>query len=143
MSLINEIKMGLTELDQDRKSLRSFAFVMAGALTVIGLLIFFFGEVQERAFGFGGIALILLLVGLTIPHILKPVHTAWMALAFFLGYFVSRILLSVIFFLLITPIGFVMRVFGKDFLNRKIEPERESYWLDRKFDADRNYERMF
>lgn len=53
----------------------------------------------------------------------------------------TRLILIVMFYMVFTPIGFVMRIFGSDQLGLKIEKEKESYWI--KKDAKINYERQF
>ena len=62
-----------------------------------------------------------------------------------LGWFNTRLILTVMFYLLFTPIGLVLRLLGKDLLNRKIEPNAETYWIDREEEAfDRKrYEKQF
>lgn len=67
------------------------------------------------------------LLGLLWPAGMKPIYLAWMALATVLGYFMSRLLLSVIFYLVLTPIGLVRRALGKRPLDLKLG-DRDSYW---------------
>jgi len=69
--------------------------------------------------------------GLIAPTILAPIYAAWMKLAFILGWVNSRILLSIIFFLLFTPTALVLRLFGRDALDRRIEKQATSYWRER------------
>jgi hypothetical protein len=54
-----------------------------------------------------------------------------MGLGIVLGFFVSRIILSIIFFGVITPIGLLMKLFGKDILDERIEKGKASYWHQR------------
>jgi len=145
MSLINEIKTGLSRLEQDNKSLRKFIGVISSALVIIGLLVFFWGRVPERAYWLAGIAIIILIVGLPFPQLVKPLHTLWMGLALFIGYFMSRLLLSLLFFIVISPISLMMRLFGKDFLKQKIDKNKTSYWIKRenKERSPEDYERQF
>jgi polyferredoxin len=65
------------------------------------------------------------------PSALKPLQKAWMALGIFLGFFVSRIVISVLFFGVVTPTGLIMRLFGKDILDERIDKSRASYWQER------------
>jgi hypothetical protein len=93
--------------------------------------------------GLGGC--ILLLSGLLIPILLKPLYNGWMALALTIGFFMSRILLALIFFFLFTPIGLIMRLLKKDPLDQKTDPSAVSYWIRRdkqKFDPEET-ERQF
>lgn len=69
--------------------------------------------------------------------IMKPLHIGWMKFAFALGAFWTRVFLSIFFFLVITPIGLLMRALGKDFLDERIDKSAKSYWKKRdlsKFD---------
>ena len=71
----------------------------------------------------------LLITGLFLHPALAPVFRVWGWIAHKIGWFNTRLLLGIIFYLIFAPTGLVMRLFGKDAMNRKLEPERESYWL--------------
>jgi hypothetical protein len=71
-----------------------------------------------------------LLAALVYPQGLAPLYKAWMALGHALGWINSRIILGIVFFVVVMPIGLVMRLFGKDFLSMR--PNRSgSYWVQR------------
>ena len=76
------------------------------------------------------IALIFLVLGLIKSNILTPLNILWMKFGMFLGVFISPIIMGIIFFLVVTPIGLIMRLFGKDLLNLK-KNKTQSYWLAR------------
>ena len=145
MSLISEVKSGLIQLDQTRTAMRKFGITMAVALTIIAAVVFFFGAHPERALWLGGIGAAFLVFGLTTPPILKPIHFVWMGLALVLGFFMSRILLTLLYFLILTPIGLFMRLTGKDLLNIKLQPESTSYWIPRekKENSPGQYEKLY
>jgi hypothetical protein len=72
------------------------------------------------------------------------VYIFWMRLAFILGWINTRIILFIIFYLIFTPIGIVLRIFGIDLLDRKIERDKESYWKKiEKKDMHSDYQRQF
>jgi multisubunit Na+/H+ antiporter MnhG subunit len=77
--------------------------------------------------------------------IMKPLHIGWMTFAFALGWVNTRLLLGIFFFLILTPIGMVMRLLGKDFLDEKIDRSAKSYWARRESvpGNPQNYERLF
>jgi hypothetical protein len=131
MSLISEVKSGLSQLEQSNREMRKFAITMAVALTILGALVFFFGSHPERAYWLGGIGAAFLILGFLLPIVLKPIHVLWMGLALVLGFFMSRLLLTLLYFVILTPIGLIMRLFGKDLLNEKLQPDAESYWIKR------------
>ena len=86
----------------------------------------------------------LVLLGLVFPRALVYPNKAWMALAEVLSFVSTRIILAFVYFVIVTPIGFVKRLFGWDPLNRRA-PRSESYWRpysDRQRNP-RHYEKMF
>ncbi len=74
---------------------------------------------------------VFLAVALVAPTLLRGLNRLWTELAFLLQKITNPIVMGVLFYLLITPIGLLMRVFGKDPLNRKFDPHAESYWIKR------------
>lgn len=77
--------------------------------------------------------------------VMRPFHTVWMMVAFALGWLSSHLLLTVYFFLVITPTGLVLKLTGKDLLKESPDPSAESYWIKRRgktFDR-KDYERLF
>jgi hypothetical protein len=68
-----------------------------------------------------------------------------MTLAILLGWLMTRIILIILFYLVVTPIGLLAKLSGKDFLNRKFNREAQSYWIPRKATTtDKgNYEKQF
>ena len=85
------------------------------AMVLICLLIAFFGQKQQL----GGIAILLLLINMICPKIYKPVAKIWLGLSHLLGTIISRVLLSIIFFGLVMPVGLLRRFLGKDSLQLK------------------------
>ena len=75
----------------------------------------------------------------------KPIHIAWMKLAFILGWVMTRVILSLFFYFVLTPIGILLRIGGKDLLDTKINKEAKSYWIKRSDGALDNtrYENQF
>jgi hypothetical protein len=74
------------------------------------------------------------------------VYRLWTGFSVTLGYFVSRILLTVIFFLVIGPTGFIMQRLGKDPMERKMDPKAPTYWKKRDVQGDYSidrYEKQF
>ncbi len=77
--------------------------------------------------------------------LIKPVYIVMMKVAHVLGWINSRILLGLIFYIMITPTGIIMKAVGKDILNKKIEPDREDYWIKKEeMNFDKNsYENQY
>jgi hypothetical protein len=105
------------------------------ALTVGGVLVAFGGislwrHHLVRAELMAGAGALLLLLGLVAPRWTRPFHTAWMRLAHALGYVNTRVILSIMFYGVMTPVGVVMRLVGRDPLNRR-RAASDSYWIPR------------
>ena len=76
---------------------------------------------------------------------LTPLNRAWMSLGLLLGRVVNPLVLGVIFFGIFTPVGLAMRMWGRDAMARRFEPDLKSYWLERNppGPADDSYRNMF
>lgn len=113
------------------RDLRKFGLVVGGVFLALGLF-FWLPKFHKPWFWWLiAIGLPLELLGLFYPRSLKWVNFVWMTLAMILGALVSTILLTLLFYLLVTPLGLVARMAGKDFLRQKLEPRGTSYWIIR------------
>jgi hypothetical protein len=130
--------------DPPRRTLRQFA----------GLWLVFFGGMalwQGLARGHVSQALVFALIAVTIgplglvrPEWMRWVYVGWMVLAFPIGWTVSQVMLTVMFFGLFTPIGLIFRLIGRDPLHRVRSTERNSYWTPKPAPADlRRYFKQF
>jgi hypothetical protein len=93
---------------------------------------------------FGSAGALLVFVGLLLPAAARVFHHAWMRFAVALGHVNSRVLLTLMYYLAITPYGFISRLAGRDPLRRR-GARRESYWIERKQtrQAREQFERLF
>ena len=111
----------------EQTRLRKFALVMSVALGLLGAFLWWRARpAWPYVAGAGGV---FLLLGLVAPKLLAPIERAWMALANVLQAIVTRILVTLTFFLAITPIGLTMRLLGKDPLDKAPDPEATTYWV--------------
>ena len=76
------------------------------------------------------VSLIFLILGLINSRILTPLNKLWFKFGILLGKIISPIIMGIIFFLVVTPIGFIMRILGKDLLNLKFNTNK-SYWIEK------------
>ena len=76
------------------------------------------------------ISLVFLILGLLNSKILTPLNRLWFKFGLLLGRIVSPIIMGIIFFLVVTPIAFTMRLIGKDLLNLKFNKDK-SYWIEK------------
>jgi hypothetical protein len=93
---------------------------------------------------FGSLGAALLIAGLLVPPAARAFHTAWMGLAEGLAYVNSRVLLTLMYYVGVTPYGIVSRLAGRDPLRRRA-PRGESYWVERKRTRQERerFERLF
>jgi hypothetical protein len=78
------------------------------------------------------LAFVVLIVNMAFTILFHPIAILWFAFSNFLGAIVSRILLTIIFFIIVTPIGFIRRLIGKDSLRlREFKKSRKSVMIDR------------
>jgi Na+/proline symporter len=138
------IREELKQLKTEPRDLRKFGLLVGG---VFGLLAAWCWWRGKPAFPYLLAASVpLLVLGLVWPRALKQVYLGWMSLALILGLVVSTILLTIFFYLVVTPIGLLARVAGKDFLSRRMAPEAKSYWIARPVSAPKQrneYEQQF
>ena len=137
--LIEEIK----NIKESKKDLRKFGITVGLVILLIGIIFFLFGK--ESSYYFGIVGLILILFGIIFPIILKPLNKIWMTLALIIGWFMSRVILIILFYLVLTPVGLIAKLSGKHFLDLKLDKERSSYWIKRKRTSSSkiNLERQF
>lgn len=134
----------LKQLKTGKKELRNFGLIVGGVFAVLGLIFLLRHKSHYPYFLAPGVVLIFL--GLILPSILKHVYLAWMSLAIVLGFIVSNLILTLFFFLVITPMGLVARLIGKDFLRLKLDRSAASYWIPRERRAaktPKEYEQQF
>ena len=74
------------------------------------------------------VSLIFLVLGIINSNFLLPLNKLWFKFGIFLGKIISPIIMGIIFFLVVTPIGLIMRLLGKDVLNLKLN-DYKSYWI--------------
>ncbi len=107
---------------------RKFAFTLAAAFGVIAAIAFLRGR-QTALFVTGAIALLMLLSGLLVPERLEPVERGWMKFAHVVSRVTTPIFMSIVYFVVLTPVGFVRRIAGANPLVHRLD--NDSYWIRR------------
>jgi hypothetical protein len=135
----------IKKIPMDRKALRNFGLLMACVLLLIGGWLWWKSS-SSWPWVLGGAAL-LAVTGLAVPASLKPFYKGWMILAVIMGWVMTRVVLTLVYYFVLTPIGFLGRVFGEQFLQLKLRRSGEttSYWVRRSGPAREksDYERQF
>ena len=108
---------------------RSFGLVFFIVFLVISLWPFIH-EGQIRIWS-AVISIVFLILGLMNSKLLTPLNRLWFKFGMFLGAIIAPVVMGIIFFLVVTPTGFLMRIMGKDLLRRKYDKSNKSYWIKR------------
>ena len=110
----------------ENRQLRSFGLIVGGCFALIGFAPIVFGDQHLRIWALA-VAFALVVAALVSPRALGPIHRVWMLLAEVLGWLNTRIILVLVYFAVIVPIGGLLRLAGKDPLLLKFSPEDKSY----------------
>lgn len=125
----HEFQAGAGHDGHEGSSDRSFGFVFAAVFALIGLY-----NAWHAGKAWPWLALVaagFLSLALIRPAVLAPLNKLWMKFGLLLAAIVNPIVLGILFFLVFTPMAFVARLVGKDFLRLKKQPEAKSYWIVR------------
>jgi hypothetical protein len=128
MPIIQEIKKQIREIDSSPRELRKLGVTLVVVFGIIGSLLWW--KDRPSWIFFGGIGLVLGLSILIWPKGLRPFYKLWRSWAIIMNYFISRILLILLYYLALTPIGLISRALGRDVLDRKSK-DHPSYWNQR------------
>ena len=112
-----------------RKQLRSFGLILAAGFTVIAIVPLIRGH-NPRVWALV-LALVLGTTGLVLPPILRPLYRVWMALGEILAWVNTRIILTLLYYIVIVPTGLILRMTGKDTMRLKFERDAETYRIVR------------
>lgn len=124
------------------KDIRSFAILAGGFLTLLGLWPFLFSGDVPR-YWLLAVAVCIVSLGLINPPMLGPVYRIWIKLGSILGFINTRIILSLGFFVIFTPLGVMMRLLGRDPLNRGYNPSLPSYRMPHAPRPEAHMEKQF
>lgn len=137
--ILEEIK----NIRETKKDLRKFGLSVGAVLLIIAGLFYYFDKPAFLYFGLVGAYLFL--TGLFFPSALRPLNKIWMSLAIILGFISSRIILIILFYIVLTPIGLIAKLSGRKFLILDYDKKAESYWEKRSVIPKKqvDYERQF
>ena len=130
--------MGMIEVKKtfSRRELLWFGPLFALFIALIGWVLWQSGVGWDILSVLAIAAGLLIVVYYLVPPLQRPLHRGWMFSVMPIGWIVSHLLLSVIYYLLLTPIGLIMKAVGYDPMRRKLEPNRETYWVNRQKSED-------
>ena len=115
---------------KSQSSNKSFGLLFFVVFLILGLWPLKNGE--NLNFYFITTSIIFLLLGLTNSKLLSPLNKSWIKLGEILGIIIAPIVMALVFFVILTPVSIIVRLFGKDLLGLKFLKERDTYWIKRK-----------
>ena len=113
-----------------KKINRSFGVLFFIVFITLGFYPFYKGDNINIYFIF--FSFLLLILGLLNSKILTPFATAWLKLGEILGFIIAPIIMAIVYFVVLTPISFIVRLCGKDLLNMKFDKQLKTYWINKK-----------
>ena len=133
----------IEKIDASTKNVRKFGYLFGAICLVVSAYLVYRGKLTWPYVG--GAGLLFLAGALVGIPLLRPIYRGWMTFAFVLGWINARVLLGLFFYLVLTPVGLILRISGKDLLDEKIDRSAPSYWIRRERRADERgrLERLF
>ena len=120
--ILNELK----NIKSTKKDLRNFGMLVGGVLLALGAILFWYGKGSAPYIACAGA--LLFACGVIFPGVLTPLQKVWMGLAVVMGFIMTRVILTLLFFIVITPLAVGFRLAGKRPLDIKMDRTKESYW---------------
>lgn len=127
-----------------RKDLRNFGLILGLVFFLIGTRMFFkYSRPLYLCLPIAG--LLFIIFGLLSPLALNPAYKAWMKAAHVAGWVTTRVMLIIVFYVILTPMGLINRLMRKDLLDIRVEKDRKSYWIEYKSQKNniKQYEKQF
>lgn len=143
MSWISDIKEEIQQLDVSKKKLKQFAWLVGIIMLVISFWYYFRHNNRDWTYITGLTALLLMITGIIRVNALIGLYKVWMGIAFILGWFISRILISIVFYLVLTPISLLGRLFRKKWMDVDYTKKSDTYWIARDGQKSVDYEKMY
>ncbi len=112
------------------KRLRSFGLTVGGIFLAIGLWPVLWSGTDPRMWALA-IGSVLVVSGGVVPRALDPIYRAWMAIGHVMGWVNTRLVLGTFFFGILTPIGCIARLMGRDFIGVRMSPDAGTYRVPR------------
>ena len=139
--------MGIVQINTDptRRQLNQFGFIWLGFLALFGVIAWLKLDAPTLAKVLWVLAVVVPVVGWLAPAFMRLVFVGMSYLAWPIGFVVSHVVLALVYYLVFTPIGLLMRVFGYDPMMRGFDPEAATYWIarDPKASEPKRYFRQF
>ena len=141
--MFNNIVLQIKNISTDKSDIQKFGYTIGTILLIVAVFLFFKGKESFQYLII--ISSFFFCFGLISPIILKPLYIIWMVFAVILGWFMTRLILIILFYFILTPIGLVGKLFGQNFLGNNFNSSAKSYWnlIDSKSEINQDYEKQF
>ncbi len=114
----------------DKKEQRKFGLVMGVAIALLGLLRYALHGFEHFPLYFFIVAAVFAAFGLVFPKALQPVFVVWIKFALVLNWIMTRVFLTITFYLMMAPVRVILQLFSDDPLKRAFKDAKETYWED-------------
>jgi hypothetical protein len=137
------LKEELKQIDISDNAVKKTGLTVGIVLIIVSLLLWYLGKVSFIYFSIIG-GLFVILAFIAIP-VLRPFHKLWMMLALMMGFVMSRVILTLLFYIVLTPVGLIAKLVGKKFMPLGFDKNAVTYWEKRGNSVNKkiDYERQF
>jgi hypothetical protein len=118
-------------LEPSQSQLKWFGPILIAFFAIVSGLLFQVGDAVVAAMVVAGLGAVLVALYWAVRPLRLPVFRLWMRAVYPIGWFVSHLLLGIIYYLVLTPTGLALRLFGHDPMKREFDRDAVSYWLPR------------
>ncbi|MEE8450820.1 MAG: SxtJ family membrane protein [Thermoguttaceae bacterium] len=115
-----------------RRELALFGLIWLVFFGVVGGIVWGKSESTTAASAIWAMAVVVPVVGGIVPSLMRLVYLGMCYASFPIGFVVSHVILAIVYYLVMTPIGLLMRMFGHDPMQRRFDRDAETYWIPRK-----------
>lgn len=131
-------------LNPSKKELRTFGLCALGFLALVGWIVFRrSGSIPAGAI-VAGFGLVCAVLAFTVPKALRPVWIVLMVVNYPIGWVVTHVVMTFIFYVVVSPVGIIMRLTGRDPMERAFDRNAKTYWKPRRAPSDSSrYFRQF
>jgi hypothetical protein len=137
------LKEELKHIDNSDEAVKKTGLTVGVVLILVSLLLWYLGKTSFIYFSIiGGLFVILAIIAIPV---LRPFHKLWMMLALAMGFVMSRVILTILYYLVLTPIGLLAKIVGKKFMPLGFDKNEKTYWEKRDLTDKKqiDYERQF
>ncbi|HNO12544.1 MAG TPA: SxtJ family membrane protein [bacterium] len=141
--IIRDIRFEIQHMDRSPASARRFGFILTTILLLIAGWLWY--KERDVWMYWAAPGVLVGLISAIAPNLIYPLYTGATIFSIFIGYFVSRVILLIMFTLFFVPVGLITRLFGRDLLKKRIDLKATTYWTKKESPVKipEHYERMF